>query len=69
MFLSKTTFSVSCSLWVGGVQFSRKMNDKDIPPKNLQNLRRAFLQSPCGKVLVMGSIFDKVAGIGSGPAT
>ena len=57
MFLSKTTFSVSCSLWVGRVQFSRKMNDKDIPPKNLQNFKKSFLAEPMWKGLGGGVYF------------
>ena len=63
--MSKTTFSVSCSLWAGGLQFSKKMNNKDLPQENLQN----FKKDPFGKASVVESAFNKIAGIDSGPAT
>ena len=43
MFLSKIIFSVSCSLWAGGLQFSKKINDKDIPQENQQSFKKSYL--------------------------
>ena len=53
----KNNIFVNCSLLVGGLKFSQKMNGKDILQENLQKFKKSYLPEPILKSLSGGVCF------------